>query len=157
MAGAVAALALPRIDFAQPAAVKNRYPAKALDLVERSVVIDMLAPLKIDFRPEAYSAPLTEADAAMFLSSASPHFITRSAWAAPAPMRTRCNSSPRGAASWGAPRMSLPRWQGPGHRAREGQEKNCRHHGFAERGRVPRAQGRKSILRSGIALRATHL
>jgi membrane dipeptidase len=69
MAGAVAALALPRIDFAQPAAAKSRYPAKVVDLVERSVVIDMLGPLKIDFRPEAYSAPLTEADAAMFLSS----------------------------------------------------------------------------------------
>ncbi|MDP9008735.1 MAG: dipeptidase [Pseudomonadota bacterium] len=72
MAGAVAALALPRIDFAQqpaPAAAKNNYPTKVIDLVERSLVIDMLGPLKLDFRPEAYSEPLSEAEAAMFRSS----------------------------------------------------------------------------------------
>jgi membrane dipeptidase len=72
MAGAVAALALPRIDFAQvPATVgpKNNYPAKVIDLVERSLIIDMLGPLKLDFRPEAYATPLSEAEAAMFRSS----------------------------------------------------------------------------------------
>jgi membrane dipeptidase len=72
MAGAVAVLALPRIDFAQvPASAgpKNNYPAKVIDLVERSLIIDMLGPLKLDFRPEAYSTPLSEAEAAMFRSS----------------------------------------------------------------------------------------
>jgi membrane dipeptidase len=72
MAGAVAALALPRINFAQvapPAAAKSSYPAKVIDLVERSLVIDMLGPLKLDFTPQAYSAPLSDADAAMFRSS----------------------------------------------------------------------------------------
>jgi membrane dipeptidase len=72
MAGAVAALALPRINFAQvapPAAAKSGYPAKVIDLVERSLVIDMLGPLKLDFTPQAYSTPLSDADAAMFRSS----------------------------------------------------------------------------------------
>jgi membrane dipeptidase len=72
LAGAAAALALPRINFAQaaaPAAAKNGYPAKAIDLLERSLVIDMLGPLKLDFTPQAYSTPLSDADAAMFRSS----------------------------------------------------------------------------------------
>jgi membrane dipeptidase len=72
MAGAVAALALPRINFAQGAAAgapKSSYPAKVIDLVERSLVIDMLGPLKLDFTPQAYSTPLSDADAAMFRSS----------------------------------------------------------------------------------------
>jgi membrane dipeptidase len=69
MAGAWAALALPVVDAAQGAAVsdvKNKYPSKVLNLVQRSLVIDMLAPLKLDFRPEAYALPLTDSEAAMF-------------------------------------------------------------------------------------------
>jgi membrane dipeptidase len=69
MAGAMAALALPQA-YAAPAAAaqepKNKYSSKVLDLVQRSLVIDMLAPLKLDFRPEAYALPLTDAEAAMF-------------------------------------------------------------------------------------------
>jgi membrane dipeptidase len=63
MAGALAALALSDVDAAQTAAAqdtKNRYSSKVLDLVQRSLVIDMLAPLKLDFRPEAYALPLTD-------------------------------------------------------------------------------------------------
>jgi membrane dipeptidase len=48
---------------------KRTYPAKVVDLVQRSLVIDMLAPLKLDFNPDAFSFPLSEADAAMFRSS----------------------------------------------------------------------------------------
>ena len=44
------------------------YSARAVDLVERSLVIDMLAVLKIDFLPEAYANPLTEAEIAAFRS-----------------------------------------------------------------------------------------
>jgi membrane dipeptidase len=70
MAGALAALALPGMDlFAAPADPKNQYPAKILDLVQRSLIIDMLGPLKLDFRPEAFALPLTDAEAAMFRSS----------------------------------------------------------------------------------------
>ncbi len=42
------------------------YSARAVGLVERSLVIDMLAVLKINFKPEAYANPLTEAEAAAF-------------------------------------------------------------------------------------------
>ena len=42
------------------------YSARAVDLVERSLVIDMLAVLKINFLPEAYANPLTEAEIAAF-------------------------------------------------------------------------------------------
>jgi membrane dipeptidase len=81
MTGALAALALPSIDFVKAAAPKaapakaatadpkNQYPAKVIDLVQRSLIIDMLGPLKLDFRPEAYATPLTDAEAAMFRSS----------------------------------------------------------------------------------------
>jgi membrane dipeptidase len=72
LAGAVATLALPRMNFAQvapPPEPKNKYPAKVIDLVDRSLVIDMLGPLKLDFTPEAYAMPLTDAEAAMFRSS----------------------------------------------------------------------------------------
>jgi membrane dipeptidase len=68
MAGALAVLALPDVEATPTAAQepKNKYPAKVLDLVQRSLVIDMLAPLKLDFRPEAYALPLTDSEAAMF-------------------------------------------------------------------------------------------
>jgi membrane dipeptidase len=45
---------------------ERKYSKKVIDLVERSLVIDMLGPLKLDFRPEAYAEPLTEQEAAMF-------------------------------------------------------------------------------------------
>ena len=48
---------------------RKKYPKKVVDIVERSLVIDMLAPLKLDFRPEAYAGPLSAAEAAMFRAS----------------------------------------------------------------------------------------
>jgi membrane dipeptidase len=48
---------------------KKRYSARTMKLVERSLVIDMLAPLKIDFRPEAYAGRISEADEAAFRAS----------------------------------------------------------------------------------------
>jgi membrane dipeptidase len=50
------------------AASPKKYSAKAMRVIERSLVIDMLAPLKIDFSPEAYAKPLSEEEAAMFRS-----------------------------------------------------------------------------------------
>jgi membrane dipeptidase len=47
----------------------RRYSARAMSIVERSLVIDMLAPLKIDFRPEAYAGRISEADEAAFRTS----------------------------------------------------------------------------------------
>ncbi len=68
-----AALALAPFQLraaARPATaeLKKKYSSKVIDLVQRSLVIDMLAPLKIDFNPDAFSLPLTEADAEMFRS-----------------------------------------------------------------------------------------
>lgn len=45
------------------------YSRRARALVERALVIDMLAPLKLDFRPEAYAGRISQADAAMFRAS----------------------------------------------------------------------------------------
>lgn len=68
--GTAAALAaLPAISAGATPEPAHKYSRKVVDLVERSLVIDMLGPLKIDFRPEAYSEPLTEQEAAMFRSS----------------------------------------------------------------------------------------
>lgn len=40
------------------------YSTRAIDLVRESLVMDMLAPLKIDFRSEYYASPISEDDAA---------------------------------------------------------------------------------------------
>ena len=70
--GAAGGLAFPMLNLASfrlfadsPAA----YSARAVQLVERSLVIDMLAVLKINFKPEAYANPLTDAEIAAFRES----------------------------------------------------------------------------------------
>ena len=73
-AAAVTALSvgLPMINrgsYQAFAASAKKYSAKTMRVVERSLVIDMLAPLKIDFSPEAYATRLTDDEAAMFRSS----------------------------------------------------------------------------------------
>jgi membrane dipeptidase len=71
-AAAVTATAFPMISFGQyrpnPASTKL-YSKRAVDTVRQSLVLDMLAPLKLDFRPEYYAAPLSEKDAADFRAS----------------------------------------------------------------------------------------
>lgn len=75
LGGAVAAAAVtgfPMINtgmFRAHAAATKAYSKRAVDLVKQSLVIDMLAPLKIDFRPEYYASPLSEKDAADFRAS----------------------------------------------------------------------------------------
>jgi membrane dipeptidase len=69
VAGAAAALTFTPFKMGQAADTARAYPKKVLDLVERSLVIDMLGPLKLDFLPTAYSGRLTEAEAAMFRGS----------------------------------------------------------------------------------------
>src|SRR5690606_4654690 len=44
-------------------ALDTMYSTRAIDLVRESLVIDMLAPLKIDFRPEYYASRISEQDA----------------------------------------------------------------------------------------------
>jgi len=72
LAGTVAGLGLPsRPAWAakRVADLRDAYPRKVVDLVERSLVIDMLAPLKLDFRPDAYTLPPSDAELARFRSS----------------------------------------------------------------------------------------
>src|ERR1700742_3082462 len=68
----VAALsAAAAVSCASPglALAAGAYSKRAVALVERSLIIDMLGPLKLDLRPEAFSEPLTEAEVTMFRSS----------------------------------------------------------------------------------------
>lgn len=68
LAGSAMAAALAPV-LAGTGARAMRYSARARRLVERSLVIDMLAPLKLDSRPEAYAGRLSPDDAAMFRTS----------------------------------------------------------------------------------------
>lgn len=62
--------ALSRRAFAAPATVDPRkYSARARRVVERSLVIDMLAPLRLDLSDDIYAKPLTDAEAAAFRAS----------------------------------------------------------------------------------------
>ena len=70
MTAALGVLALGQSRFANAAPDgKKTYSTKVIGLIDRSIVIDMLGPLKLDFTPEAYSEPLSETEAAMFRSS----------------------------------------------------------------------------------------
>jgi len=64
-------LGFPMLNLASVRAFADAppYSTRAVDLVKRSLVIDMLAPLKLDFSPEAYSTPLTEAQVREFRES----------------------------------------------------------------------------------------
>lgn len=42
------------------AASARTYSTRAVDLVKRSLVIDMLAPLSLDFRPQSYAEPISD-------------------------------------------------------------------------------------------------
>lgn len=69
---ALGAVGFPLINLGRygiAGAQERAYSGRAIDLVERSLVIDMLAVPKIDFRPEAYSEPLSEAAVAEFRAS----------------------------------------------------------------------------------------
>lgn len=73
LAGAFAtAAAMPFAGLAatpQLAAAPKGYSTRAVDLVRRSLIIDMLGPLKIEMGREFYAAPLSEKDAAEFRAS----------------------------------------------------------------------------------------
>lgn len=67
----IAALGFPAIAprAAQTQATARRYSKRAVALIERSLAIDMLAPLVLDFRPQAYAQPLAATAAADFRAS----------------------------------------------------------------------------------------
>ena len=67
--GAALGIGFPMLNFASFRLFADSpatYSARAVALVERSLVIDMLAVMKINFLPEAYANPLTEAEIAAF-------------------------------------------------------------------------------------------
>ena len=67
--GAALGIGFPMLNFASFRLFADSpatYSARAVALVERSLVIDMLAVLKINFLPEAYTTPLTEAETTAF-------------------------------------------------------------------------------------------
>ncbi len=69
---ALGAIGFPMVNIGRYAvahAQERNYSARAVALVERALVIDMLAIPRIDFRPEAYSEPLTPAEVANFRAS----------------------------------------------------------------------------------------
>lgn len=72
LAGTTATLAFPMIGsglFQAHAASPRRYTKRVMDLVRESIVIDMLGPLTLDFRPEAFAQPISEQHAADFRAS----------------------------------------------------------------------------------------
>ncbi|WP_240700119.1 dipeptidase [Sphingomonas gei] len=72
LCGAGAALAAPyvaRAGFQVSPATGRSYSKRAIELVRSAVVIDMLAPIKIDFEPEFYAKPLSDTAAADFRAS----------------------------------------------------------------------------------------
>ena len=66
---AVASVAAPMINLGRyqvHAAIPQKYSTRAVKLVQRSLVIDMLAPLKLDFTPEAFALPASDKEIEMF-------------------------------------------------------------------------------------------
>lgn len=62
----------PMINYGQyqvSAATPQKYSARVVKVVERSLVIDMLAPLKLDFTPEAFALPASDKEIATFRES----------------------------------------------------------------------------------------
>jgi len=69
---AAAAVAFPMINrgyYSLGAAEPRQYSRRAVDLVQKTLVIDMLAPLSLDLSPNVYAKPLTEKAIAEFKSS----------------------------------------------------------------------------------------
>jgi membrane dipeptidase len=69
---AVGATVAPMLNFGRYqvfAASDRKYSSRVLKVVERSLVIDMLAPIKLDFTPEAFALPASDQEVANFRSS----------------------------------------------------------------------------------------
>lgn|SRR5690606_3481073 len=62
-AGAVAFPMIARGRHRVFPALDTQYSTRAIDLMRESLVIDMLAPVKLDFRPEYYASRISEQDA----------------------------------------------------------------------------------------------
>ena len=69
IAAPIAAPYIARAHFQIDPSTKRAYSKRVVELVQRAVVVDMLAPIKIDFAPEYYSKALSETEAADFRAS----------------------------------------------------------------------------------------
>ena len=72
IAAASGAVAFPMVNFGAysvHAASRRTYARRVVDLVESSIVIDMLGPLSLDLRPETIATELTDAQVADFRAS----------------------------------------------------------------------------------------
>ncbi len=71
-AGSIAAIAgFPMLNFGAFQAFADspkKYSARAMKVIQQSLVIDMLAPLRLDLRPEGYANPLSAAETGAFRS-----------------------------------------------------------------------------------------
>ncbi|MFL9842272.1 membrane dipeptidase [Sphingomonas sp. ST-64] len=68
-AAAIAAPHVARASFQVNPVTGRSYSKRAIELVRESVVVDMLAPIKIEFGPEFYAKPMSEQMAADFRAS----------------------------------------------------------------------------------------
>ena len=68
-AGALLSVPMVNVGYYRLGASERTYSARAIGLVERSMVLDMLAVPKIDFRPEVHAKPMTEKEKAEFRAS----------------------------------------------------------------------------------------
>ncbi len=111
-AAAIAFSGFPMINVGEyrlGAASPRTYSKRAVDLVRDSLVIDMLGVLKIDMKPEFYSAPLSEQAAAEFMASGITGFHHAAGVGEPILARLRLVSSRPGRALPAATRTSS-RW-----------------------------------------------
>lgn len=68
-AAAIAAPHVARAGFQVDPVTGRSYSKRAIELVRQSVVVDMLAPIKIEFGPEFYAKPMSEQMVADFRAS----------------------------------------------------------------------------------------
>lgn len=69
---AVSSSVLPMVNFDRYQVFADsgpRYSGRAIELVQRSLVIDMLGAINLDSRPEAYALPISEPEIEMFRAS----------------------------------------------------------------------------------------
>lgn len=66
---AIAAPYVARAHFQIDPITKRAYSKRVVELVQRALVVDMLAPIKIDFGPEYYAKALSETEAVDFRAS----------------------------------------------------------------------------------------
>ena len=156
-----AAVAAPMLNFGRYqvfAADTTEYSARAIELVERSLVIDMLGVLKLDFTPEAYALPASEEEAVMFRGSGITAFHNAIGLGGPTAYEDALAflAAWQGYAGRNAHIYSLVGQRG-GSRARQGRRQDRGDHGHTECRSLPQPRRREVVLPAWPALFATHL